>query len=232
MELPQRGHGAPAAPLWSELRASSVAQAWKLSGAIIASVAVLTLGLLLSALVWDMRPSVLLRDPNALAAQPPYYGLVSTLGAALWLVAGASALLAWAATASSKAPARKILLSGGVLTVVVALDDLLMLHEGVFPRLGVPEVVVLAVYGALAAIFILRLAPGVFSTDWLLLAAGMSAFAASVLTDLFISSRMISTWTGQLILEDVIFKLSGILFWSCYFLRLSFSVLSARPSST
>jgi hypothetical protein len=184
----------------------------------------------LSFVVWEMRPHVLLRDPNALASQPAYYGLVSTLGAALWLVAGACALLAWAATAANGAAVGKVLLFGGALTVVIALDDLLMLHDGVFPKLGVPEFVVFAVYGALAATFLLRLAPVVLSTDWLLLAAGVAAFAASVFTDLFVSSRMISTWTGQLILEDVIFKLSGILFWSLYFLRLSYALLSAPRS--
>ena len=214
-------------PILDQVRASLVRQPWMLSCAIAGVTCALTAAMMASIIGWQAEPQFLLMDPNALASQPPYYGAIGVCGAAIWLAAGACALMASLAAASRDAPVRQALLFGGALTVIMALDDLLMLHEGILPLLGVPEGSVLFVYAGLGALFLWRVAAFALSTDWLLLLAGQAGLGGSMVADMFMSRELISTWAVQVVFEDVVLKLTGILFWSAFLVRLALASLAA-----
>jgi hypothetical protein len=57
----------------------------------------------------------LVRDPNGIAGQPKYFGLVSNLGVILWFTGGIAALQAYWSGAGFGAPhLRRTLLAGGL----------------------------------------------------------------------------------------------------------------------
>jgi hypothetical protein len=68
------------------------------------------------------------RDPASSQGFPAYVGAISYLGVLAW-TAGATAALVGSYAAAPGAPARRFLLAAGVLTAVLALDDLFLLHE-------------------------------------------------------------------------------------------------------
>lgn len=123
---------------------------------------------------------LLLRDANAEAYDHNmgilfFRGAFSNIGVLLWWAAAiVSAFTYFLLHIPSRAApftkrAKAFFLYMAVLTTLLALDDLFMFHEEVFPvRLGIPELAVYAVYGVLAAglIYFLRF---LVRTDFLVL---------------------------------------------------------------
>ena len=181
---------------------------------------------LILAIVWAqdyVNPNDLLRDPIAVAQGAAargecckaYFGAISQLGGLIWAGGGFVCLFAAAAIRPQAGPQkdRKYLASAGVLTGMLAFDDVFMGHEALYPKLlGIPELATVAIYAALVAIFlwkfrrpILRMAPE-------LLVISLVAFALSVATDLIVSDQ--TSW--RVLVEDGS-KLVGISFWTTYF---------------
>lgn len=107
----------------------------------------------------------LVRDPNAIAGQPKYFGLVSNLGVILWFTGGIAALQAYWSGAGYDAPhLRRTLLAGGLFSGLMGIDDLLMLHEAIATA-GVPEPFVLVPHMLLLATLCYHacLSAGIFS---------------------------------------------------------------------
>ncbi len=157
-----------------------------------------------TAAVSERIPDVgyLTRDTNAVAGVPWWAGVVSRLTNLAWAAAAALNLLSSRAALASL---RRPLLLLGLLCAALALDDTMLVHEAVLPRLGVPEDLVLAVYAAAG----LALFVGWF---WSLrrtyvgaaFLAGAALLALSVAVDLVSSSLFL--------LEDGA-KLAGVLAW-------------------
>ncbi|MBW7850268.1 MAG: hypothetical protein H3C38_07230 [Rhodospirillales bacterium] len=175
-----------------------------------------TLSLVGLYVAYDIHPNVLLRDPNATARQPEYYGLVSNLGILAWTSAAAISLYSGLLLRrSGGAPISRILLTGGAFTALLCLDDLFMLHEGLLARIGVSEVPLLVTYAVLAVLWVAVSVRRLMATEWMLLLIALAAMAGSVLIDL-----VNVPLPGQLLAEDML-KFTGILFWVAYFVRLS-----------
>lgn len=97
-------------------------------------------------------PSDLLRDPMAIVMERSdccglHLGLASHLGVAAWTASAAIAGFGALCLARTGRAVARFLVLAAALSLVLAADDLLMLHELVLPRLGVPELVVYALYG-------------------------------------------------------------------------------------
>ncbi len=187
----------------------------KVAAIILAVGAMASLAVLAADQWWGIDHYDLVRDPNAIANNPNYFGLVSNLGIVLWMVGAVGALQAHAALKGR--PGRNfgsLLLFGGAFSVVMGLDDLFMLHESI-ATFGIPEIVVLVPHALLLAMLCHQAWPLRSATPWLLLAACVCAFGLSMAVDVYPVD-----FGGQVFIEES-FKLLGIMFLTAYLVMTS-----------
>lgn len=186
----------------------------------------LTLAVLLGYFLFGERPGVFVGDPNALAKQPAYYGLLSNVGAVIWTVTATVSLYTWLAMrrlniAAKDEEVAKLLLIAGLFTVFMGADDLFMLHEGLAPSLGIPEKIVLIGYVLFTVWLTVTSARTVLRTEWMLFLLGVAGLGGSVLIDVVPRIHPVQ------VLAEEMAKLAGILYWSAYLLRLSWQTLTS-----
>ncbi|PVZ03964.1 hypothetical protein C8D89_11973 [Actinomycetospora cinnamomea] len=97
-------------------------------------------------------------------------------------------------------------------------DDLFLLHEGVFPEIGIPEVAVLGAYFVAAIVFILRFRVQLAESA-LLIGGALLMWVLSGVVDLVVVA-------GSFLLEDGA-KLAGVALWSVMLVRLSSAKVAA-----
>jgi hypothetical protein len=91
------------------------------------------------------------RDPAAVLNGPQYTGYLSNLGVLIWSVGASAALVASAAL--PRGTAARLLTAGGGITALMIADDMFLLHEVVYPRLGIPQPAAAIIYAVLTAAF-------------------------------------------------------------------------------
>ena len=177
--------------------------------------------------------SVLVRDANITAYDPAngvmfYRGALSNIGILLWWAA-ATVYAFTAFLLHNNRPdfalRKTFLVYMAVFTGLLALDDLFMFHEEVLPvRLGIPELVMYAVYGMLAAglVGFVRVLLG---TDFLVLGLAFGFFAFSILTDQEILHVLLNLPDGAFLLAEDLAKMLGIVCWLIFSLRTSAKLL-------
>lgn len=168
----------------------------------------------------------LFRDAMVIAAAEsmtrPWFGLFSHLGIALLLVAaGAGAVTAITLRgARADAAFADLVRYGTALTLLIALDDLLMVHEAfdvLLNNTGLMqggELLVFAVYGVLATILVVRSRRFLMRQEPGLLVIVMIGLAVSLVTDVMVSSTS-DVW---FVVEDGA-KLIAYVAWTVYFVR-------------
>jgi hypothetical protein len=184
-------------------------------------------------LVLDTRYGVdhwdLVRDTNAIAGQPAYFGFYSNLGVLVWAIAASIALFGWRSLLSLGVSGRRplALFLGGLFAAIGCLDDLFMLHEHSH-LIGISERTVFAGYGLLFLAFAAAALPDGHRTQWTLLVASLTFLTLSTLVDLLHSPT-----PGDIsVLVEEVLKLTGIAFLAAYLVTLSFQALTERrPSS-
>jgi hypothetical protein len=147
-----------------------------------AALAVLAL-LVAFAAVHDVTARELARDPLSVAGERPYIGALSQFGILAWAAGAAACLVAWLVLRHHPdAVTRRFFAWGGVLTAVLALDDLFQVHENAAQLPGLSEPLLLAAYPAALVIFLAafrhsealhRVAP-LMAASLVLLAASMA----------------------------------------------------------
>lgn len=164
-----------------------------------------------------LPPSDLLRDSQAVAAgqagASPAYGLVSNVGIVVLTLSSGGAALGWLVLHEAPAPWRRLLLWAAVLTLVLVLDNLLLLHEAAAFAPG-SGVLVAAAYGLAFLRFVVRFRDAIvrdLDAGLLLLAVGSLGF--SLVADLLVAPTQASV-----LVEDGA-KLLGLLAWSAFVLR-------------
>ncbi|CAN5698331.1 hypothetical protein BH23GEM6_BH23GEM6_18470 [soil metagenome] len=209
----------------AEIARSAAAQIRALRFPIAAALAA-SLFLVAVAIVLAVRNEIsvasLFRDPLDTFSAPAYIGVMSGLGVILWISAAATCgfgyLLLRERDASS-GPARFLLASAGI-TTLLCLDDFLLLHEQVFPYLfGIGEKHVYLVYVVLMAVYLWRSFRTILQTDFLLLGLAFAFLGGSVVAD----AAPFAIY-GRVIVEDVL-KFVGITFWLLYFVRTARSLV-------
>lgn len=166
------------------------------------------------------------RDVASTAGLDPLTGLQSHLGVLAWWAAAAVALFAWHALRGRSDQRRSLLGGLGLLTALLAADDLLLLHEALLPRyLGIGEKLVLLGYAVAAAAILGRHARVILgSRGALVFVAALGFLALSVLIDL-LQQRWASEW--RVFAEDGC-KLLGIAGWSAFLLQLCGDAVRAQ----
>jgi hypothetical protein len=164
----------------------------------------------------------LIRDANAIAQQPLYFGGLEHAGVLLMSGAGWIALFS---AVLSKGRSTRFLGLGGLLTLMLACDDLYMLHESSW-RFGISEKVVFGFYAALAVLFVATNVRQFLNSPFLLLGVAMASFACAIVID-----ALPQPPEGMPSGFEDWFELIGISFWSVYFVKCSRDVMRAQPST-
>ena len=162
---------------------------------------------------------VLVRDANAIAGQPNYFGALEHAG--ILLTSGAGWIAAFSALFCHGQAARFLLL-GGLLSLLLAADDLYMLHES-GPRFGISETFVFALYALLLVALVVTSLRHFLSTPFVLLGAAMALFAIAV----FFDATRYTPFGLPSGAEDCL-ELVGICFWTVYFVKCSRDALLDR----
>ena len=169
-----------------------------------------------------VSPDVLTRDPVAIAQLPAYSGMFSQIGLLLWSASAAICLFSSKLLANhiSFSKLRRFLFVSGLLTLMVGLDDVFLLHEDVFPSMGIPEKIVFGVYGISILFYLLKLFPILLKTEYAFFLVALVCFGGSIFLDVILPPGL-----HYIALEDGA-KLVGIVFWTIYFYRTALSFLS------
>jgi len=158
-------------------------------------------------------------DPSALAGVPAYTGILSNAGVALWLSCASILLFC--------ARRQRFLWLPGMLSLMLGMDDGLMLHEELVPLwLGLSDRVVqpglYMVYAALLGLTVRQLRPWLKEPQFLILLAASACLGASISVDMVIESNWLSARHPLMLdesyamwLEDGL-KLLGIVAWWGY----------------
>ncbi len=167
------------------------------------------------------------RDPMATLQGHPLTGIQSTLGVLVW--GGAAAICFFSCLALQRVKLQEnlsfFLFWSGVISIVLALDDMFLIHEDLAYRyLSVNEKVVVLVYGCLVAWFAIKFRRNILATDYSLLLLAFVFFGSSVFIDM-----LNSKWSWSIFFEDG-FKLLGIVTWSGYLIRTCLHALAPRLS--
>ena len=187
--------------------------------------------------VAEIDVGLVFRDPSAVLDGHPLTGFMSSLGIILWWVTASVCLFTFAlsAPAGLSRTVRVFLLTSGLFTVLLAVDDQFLFHDDLSSRyLGLREREVMAGYLVIAAVYVLVNRAVIRRSEWLILIASLAFFAGSIgfdyLTQLALGGED-SIGVGldwSLLIEDGM-KFIGIVGWSAYLLRFSYFALTRRP---
>jgi hypothetical protein len=164
----------------------------------------------------DISFTDLSRDPAATLDGPWYTGAVSTSAITLLIVGAGIALFVVSLLPTVDGRSRKGLLGGlSLIVLVVAADDLFMLHEEVFPLVGINTVMFSAIYGIalLAVLWWWREVVG--STDWVFLLLAALGMGFSVAIDVVLETGLVTLPVPGELVEDPA-KILGMIFMSFY----------------
>lgn len=172
----------------------------------------LVLGFVLLAAVVDEPFKLLSKEPAESLGGAAYVGWMAHLGSVIWLTGAVSGVLAgWALLRGGSPEPARFLLAFGAFTALLAADDLFLLHESVYPALGVPEEGVYAAYAGLVAVLLWRCRAQLLGHDGLLVLLALGLWALSVGSDL-----LPSDWSARVHLVEDGTKLIGATLWTTF----------------
>ena len=188
-----------------------------------ASIAILSPVLFLN--IWKGIPiTILTSDPSVIGGIGPHVGFLSQLGIFFW--ASASAICFFTAYSISTKPnvgtVKPFFLSSGLLSLLLGIDDVFLLHERIFPHIGIPQELVMVAYAALVLIWLIKFYPFILRSEFTLLFISLLFFGLSILVDLIKLDI-----PGRLLLEDGA-KLVGIVSWLTYFFNVGVVAISTH----
>ena len=186
-------------------------------------------------LLWLKGQSVLMIqrltvDLTASGGVPPYTGMLSNLGIALWLITGSLLVFSAYHTEGEERGERPTLWIVGLLSLWLGLDDGLMFHEDVIPGLlGVDDrliqPVLYSLYAGVLAWGLRYHRPRMKEAHFLVFLAALGCLGGSVGLDLLKDGHWIPA-RHPLMLDEGLFmwwedglKLMGIVAWSGYWIR-------------
>lgn len=171
-------------------------------------------------------PTDALRDPTAVLSSDPTIGVVSNVGVVAWVVSVTACLMAAVILRrrGRAAAEQGFLLSAGLLTVVLLIDDLFLVHDLLLPVvLGVPEILTFGIYLAIAVIHFGRHWRTMLGTPWSVLALALVAFGLSLGLDVALAETEALV---PRVAEDAS-KYVGIALWTWFHVRVALSALTS-----
>jgi hypothetical protein len=144
----------------------------------------------------------------------------------LWVLAGAGGLLAAAVLARDGRGDRRVpfFLAATALTCLLFLDDFVMLHDRLLPRLGAPEELLYAAYALLLVTLLVRFRSQFVQGGALLAAAAGAFWAASLAADFLQEHWRIHAH----VFEDGA-KMAGTALWAAFMVSSCLAAVRAAP---
>ena len=155
---------------------------------LILAVSAVLFGVVLLLHFWKGIPiGRLTRDPVSISKLPIYTGFLSQIGIIFWSASAAISL--FSAKVLSRHPdtlrIKPFLFVSGLLTMLLALDDVFLLHEEFFPYLGVPQNLVFVSYAGFLLFYLIRFYSIILKTEYILLGMALVFFGISITIDVF-----------------------------------------------
>jgi hypothetical protein len=186
----------------------AVLLAWTVTVAFLALVAAAAAALDREVAFFTREPVAALQTDRCVDVSCSYVGIVSNVGVLVW-TAGATLAIFAGVLSPRRSPSRRLLLAAGALTLVLLLDDQLLLHENVW-REVVPkgETGVFAIYFGLIVLFAVA-----FRRE---LADLRTTALAVIALGLFAAAAAADRWGADLhLIEDGV-KLLAIVTWTAF----------------
>ena len=207
--------------------------------AIFALPLVILVGVTIVVIVADLNVGDVTRDPVTILGGYPLVGAQSAFGVILWWFTVSVCLFTFALARSlgRSRSVRLFLLTSGLFTLLLAIDDQFLIHDDLASRyLGMREREVMAIYLLIAALYVIVNRAVIRRSEWIILAAALVFFGSSIAFDYLVQMTMTSSeslgmgldW-GMLI-EDGL-KLMGIAGWSAYLLRYSYFAVTREDAT-
>lgn len=168
-------------------------------------------GAMVAAYANGVDPLLLIVDAADVANDIAYAGLFSNAGIFLWIAAGAVCLFAWRVHAELPGERRTMLLAGGSLTSLLAIDDLFRVHD-----LLLPQSLCYAVYAAAALFLLVRFQATIRTLDAPLFLFAGACLAGSIGVDVLQNHLPFSYAASQVVEEGL--KFLGVVAWSLFWL--------------
>lgn len=155
------------------------------------------------------------RDPLAITGGHPFLGIVSNIGVVIWSFSIIVCLFSYAILSTNNRKdydVQKFILFGGGLSFIFLIDDLFMLHVGIYPNyLGISQDQVVLIYGLFVLFYLLKFRKIILKTRYIFLELALLFFAIS----LFFDKQPQSLLTWHYLFEDGA-KFFGIVSWFSY----------------
>lgn len=148
----------------------------------------------------------------------PYIGLLTSLSEVLWCVSASICLFSFSLTKIARPHQRNnwFLLLSAIALIILLVDDIFRLTLMTTFYLGVPKLIMYAVYGVFFTVYTFMFSKRIAKTPYLLLLISLLLFALSGMTDMIhLEGR-----GAPIILEDGT-KLLGLLNLALYFWQVS-----------
>lgn len=191
-------------------------------------VSILTLGPILITLAIKAITGLplfdLIRDPSHVTGAPPYIGFLSQIGGFFWISTATICLFSSHILKASGAAIRhsKLLNLAGLFTLLLAIDDVFMIHDHLFPSVfGISERPILLAYAVFLGWLLFRYREIILHSNWRLLAFSLLIYSGSIAVDKWNHPSEI-----RILVEDG-FKLAGTVLLMSYFSELSISAITA-----
>lgn len=163
-------------------------------------------------------------DPASHIGFNPLIGLVSYIGILFWIATAAICFFSVLALSQWRLDVSKFLFFGGVISLILGLDDLFLLHDYILPVLGVSENIVLLIYVVAVVWFVAAFFKIIIGKYFKLLILALGFFALSLFFDVIYEAD-IHPFIG----EDSA-KLIGIIGWNLYFTCIALLHIQHRNS--
>lgn len=153
-------------------------------------------------------------------------GMASNIGVLYWAAGASCCALAAAVLWGSAAPRSKVVMltQAALFIAYLGVDDLIMLHDSVYPRIGVPEMATFGVYGLLALGYLLANWRMILGEEPALFAAAAGFLVLSLAVDASGNDEKL-LWK-QLLEESA--KLMGIAGWCVWHIRLAYRAVRGQ----
>jgi hypothetical protein len=197
--------------------------------------AALLLGAVVTACVRGVTLGMFTRDPTTIMGASPLIGALSSIGVLAWCATATLCLFTWAVMRHRTGGrlGDTFLLTPGLLTTALTLDDLFEIHETLIPHyVGGPDDLLIVPYVLIAMGWVIAFHRRILETDYVLLLIAIFLLAVSVAVDALTEGP----YSTRYMFEDG-FKFLGIVGWLGYLGRVCFreltgAVSGARAQST
>jgi UDP-N-acetylmuramyl pentapeptide phosphotransferase/UDP-N-acetylglucosamine-1-phosphate transferase len=157
-------------------------------------------------------------NPNLVMGVHPLYGIVSKIGVLFWFGSAVICFFSYGLLrrAGENRDMMRLIILGGLITLILLLDDLFSIHERVYPH-SFHEEITFLFYGMVFLSYLIKFKKLILGTNFFLLLFAFLFFGISMVVDQFPQS--LSPW--YYILEDGP-KFFGIISWFGYYLAVCF----------